>query len=392
MKILYIEACNYINFPVGGQLTFARQMLQAFGNELSLVGISTDDTPVGKWLKKEINGIQYNYFAIHKAKIIDSKPLVPRRLQTYLALKKYKHKILDIAYDHAFCNAPEVLMATRHWQINNMIYYFSGMNNPLSISRRWYGRLFAGLFNPLFIPALKGVKHILAAGDAENIEKTILDSNGLLKSGDIIQFPSRIDTEIFKNRDKLSCRKELGLPSDKTIITTTGRLHWAKGWKLMLDAFKEFLKTYPEGQFHFIGDGGDRSDIMEYIQKEKLTDQVFLAGFQSHYTLARYLNASDLFVMGSYAEGWATSLVEAKGCGVPICTTNFSSAKDIVEDGKAGYVVKDRDIKNFVKAMQKALALKIDVESLPTEMQRYSIYQLREDLEVYLPTTEPVIA
>src|SRR5215467_2554599 len=124
MKILFIEACNYVDFPVGGQLSFAEQIVKVFRDELYLVGISTDDTPVGKWVKKELNGISYNYFALHKAKKISKKPLVPRRFTTYYHLRKYKKKILKFHFNYAMCCAPEVLVAIRNWGLQNLTYNF----------------------------------------------------------------------------------------------------------------------------------------------------------------------------------------------------------------------------------------------------------------------------
>ena len=39
MEIGLIEPCNFIDYPTGGQLTFAKQMVAIFGNELKLIGI-----------------------------------------------------------------------------------------------------------------------------------------------------------------------------------------------------------------------------------------------------------------------------------------------------------------------------------------------------------------
>ena len=55
-KILFIELCNYCDYPTGGHLSFALHMLGAFGNQLKLVGITTEnECEVGKWCKKDIN-------------------------------------------------------------------------------------------------------------------------------------------------------------------------------------------------------------------------------------------------------------------------------------------------------------------------------------------------
>ena len=43
MKILVIDNVNYEDYPTGGILNFYRNMLPAFGSDLLLAGITTDD-------------------------------------------------------------------------------------------------------------------------------------------------------------------------------------------------------------------------------------------------------------------------------------------------------------------------------------------------------------
>ncbi len=57
------------------------------------------------------------------------------------------------------------------------------------------------------------------------------------------------------------------------------------------------------------------------------------------------------FIMGAYKEGWSTTLVEACACSVPCVITNFSSAKEMVTDGKNGYVIQNRDEQVFANRM-----------------------------------------
>jgi hypothetical protein len=49
-RILLIEVCNFTDYPIGGYLSFAKQMLTAFDNQLALVGLGDDETPIGKWM------------------------------------------------------------------------------------------------------------------------------------------------------------------------------------------------------------------------------------------------------------------------------------------------------------------------------------------------------
>lgn len=49
-KILLVEICNFTDYPIGGYLSFAKQTLTAFGNQLALVGLGDEDTTIGKWM------------------------------------------------------------------------------------------------------------------------------------------------------------------------------------------------------------------------------------------------------------------------------------------------------------------------------------------------------
>ncbi len=382
MKILFIEACNYVDFPIGGQLSFAEQIVKCFDDELYLVGISTDKTPIGKWVKKSFNGISYNYFALHRAKKMTGKPLIPRRFSTYYHLKKYKKEILKFQFDYSLCCAPEVLIAIRDWGLKHLTYNFSGIENPLNASRYWYGKLIKNIYDPVFYPALKRAEFVLAAADRKNIEKVTENSKGIIKKDSVIQFPTRIDMHIFRYRNKLEMRRKLNIPINTTLIVSTCRLHWIKGWKLKLEAYAEYVKSNPNSIYYMLGDGASRTEVESFIASARLSDHVKLLGFKQPEMLSKYLNAADLFMLGSFpnGEGWSTSLLEAKGSCVPLCVTNFSSAKDIVDEGIDGYVLESRDPIAFAENMKKALALKIDPVEQENRMQRYSASRLKEDL------------
>jgi glycosyltransferase involved in cell wall biosynthesis len=381
MKILYIEGCNYLDFPVGGQLSFARQMIKVFGKELDIVGISTDNkATTGKWSSIIINDNKLNFFSLFATISTAKKPIIPRRLQVYGALKKYKTKILRKRYDFIFTRSPEIVMAIENWKNIKKVYYFAGVGNPLAISRFWYGRVLSVFYDDVFFSKLKKYNLLMAAADDQSILETVKRSKGCLNVSNIIKFPTRIDTNIFRKNDKLDCRKRFGIPQDKKVIVTTGRLHWAKGWDFLLDSYQIFLKSFPDTVFYFIGDGNSRPKIEKYISENGLSQKVFLKGFQFHEVIADFLSAADLYVMGSLMEGWATSLVEAKGCCVPICTTDFSSATEIVTEGVDGIVVKKRDPIVFAKNMREAMELKIDTKVRHEEMRKYSVKNLREDL------------
>ena len=355
-RILLIDFCNYNDYPIGGYLTFANNLKQAFGDELILVGITSEtDDPVGKWFKKDINGSIYDYFAIARYSKAKTKHIIPDRIVIYGLLKYYRKEILSFDAKNVFIQRQEVLLAVQKYNFANICYRFAGLDNPLSISKYWFSHAVAKPFEKVFFKSLKKVNTILASGDGSAINEMIQRSKHLISRDDVIQFPTRINTDIFFTSDKMEARQHLGIDKSSTIILTSGRLAWFKGWKFMIDCFEAFLKRIPNSKLYFVGEGEDMSKIQNYIDLKGLKELVYLVGRQRSEKVSMYLNASDLYIMGSYQEGWSTSLSEAIICGIPSCVTNFHSANEIVIEGKNGFVVAGHQVDPFVDGMINAI-------------------------------------
>ncbi len=377
-KITIIEPCNFVDYPTGGQLAFVKNLLQSFDGELILVGISTEKDEIGSWTEKEINGRKYKFFPFMSGKREKNKPLIPMRLQAYKNLYRYRRKILNGCGKIIVIQAPEVLLALRKGLSDKEVcFIFAGTENPLKISRYFYAKVFAKIYDRIFLSVVTASKWILAAADSNAISELKLRGKGL-KNRTIIQFPTRIDESVFVKNTKINYRKILNIPEDKLVVVTCGRLGYYKGWELMIDAFKLFLVKFPNAIFYFIGDGEDQYKITQYIQSNGLDGKIKLVGFLMNTDIAKYLNLADIFVMGSFKEGWSTTLLEASCVGVPSVVTNFSSSKEIIINGINGYVVESRDPKEFSEKMVQAL--QINRNLLPEQrMDRFKIKTLKKD-------------
>ena len=358
-KILFIEICNFIDYPTGGHLSFAKNMIYAFGNELMLVGSTTDNNdPIGKWFKKEIDGVLFDYFAIKRINKTSKKPIIPSRISSYIWLKKYIKEIFKRNdFDIVLVQTPEVLLASKKYLKRNTIIEMPGIENPLSISRYKIGRLFSYFYDYFFFKLVERKYLFLAAADTKSINSFVDRSKGKIVLENVKQFPNTFNQDFFKVRNKKEVREQLNIPIDVNLIVTVGRLNWFKGWKFMIDSFNLFLKEKPNSIFYFIGDGEDETSISLYIDELKLGEKVKLIGRKEFEELGLFLSASDLFIMGSYKEGWSTSLVEAIASGLPCVVTDFSSARDLVKDGVNGYVLDNRNEYNFFQKMNLALGI-----------------------------------
>ena len=381
-KILFLEWCDYVCYPTGGHLSFARHMLGAFGNDLKLVGIDTgNECKVGVWSKRKIEGVEYDYYCVAKINKKEGKPFIPSRITAYCRVKKYIRDILKIEHDYIVVQTPEVLLSLPTSSLNKVTLIMPGVENPIEFSRYKFMRRIADLYNLLYFRKASRVSVILPAADKKAICELLGRSKGRISSSIVKQFPTRYDANIFKVKDSVELRNTYNIDRDVILYLYVGRLNWIKGWKFLIDCFCKINNS--RSQFILIGDGEDETEIKDYISKCNVEDKVLLLGKKTQEEVSNYLNMANAFVMGSYKEGWSTSLVEAVACACPCVVTDFSSSSDMIEDGVNGWVIKNRNEDEFAQRMNDAIQLdRNDLLNKASEISVLSVQEMREQMRL----------
>lgn len=382
-RILYIELCNFVDYPLGGHLSFALHLATAMRGDIDLVGERTDNLlREGEWTKCEYCGHSYNFYNVVNRKKSFKQPLIPNRIKDYLLIKRHIERILlGREYDMYMIQSPEILLAFPERLKHKVCLIMPGIENLVAYSRFKCVRRFSKIYDKIFFKSAKKVSVILAASDSKAIDAFVKRSEGKLDDENVHQFPTRYDADVFCVMKKEKIRRELSIDDKEIMVITTGRLNEGKGWKFMIDAFSIFSNNKPNAKLYFLGKGEDEKKIRDYIKNKNIEDKVVLAGVHPLSIVAKYLNAADLFIMGSYREGWSTSLVEAVACANPCVVTEFSSAHDLVKDGENGYVQVKRDEKEFASLMEKAMSL--DFENIKRHAEinkKLSVQQMRTQL------------
>lgn len=380
-KFILIEPCNYIDYPVGGQLTFAKQLINVYGNEIALVGYGDKNDPIGKWFKKEVNNQYFDYFAISHYSSDVIKPKIPARLTVYFNIRKYKKEILSLGVDYFFIQSHEILKIVLTWNCKSICYYFPGVGNPLETSRYPWARIFAPIFDIWFLSGALQADVLAAAADNDAIAALKERCHGILKNKKISFLSTRVNTKIFNKGNKDIAREKLCLDKEKIIFVTTGRIHRTKGWRFLLEVVNEYRKKNENCLFIFVGDGSDRKEMEYVIHAYALTDHVIVTGYQPCNMVAKYIQAADVFLLGSQKEGWSTSLIEALACYKPIVTTKVSSAASIVKNGINGFVIEQDDLNGFLSGIEQALKLDGFNDYIDKELTKYSLDTLKDSLE-----------
>jgi glycosyltransferase involved in cell wall biosynthesis len=157
--------------------------------------------------------------------------------------------------------------------------------------------------------------------------------------------PNGIDTQKFSpvNLDvKINIRHRLALPTDKIIVTYTGRLAISKGLPLLIEIWPALREKY--ANVHLVLVGSDAatydsclSDVLHQIQQYQLEQSVTLVGDVDN--VYEYLQASDLYVFPSEYEGFGLSMVEALACGLPAVVTDVGVAGELIQSWVNGILV-----------------------------------------------------
>jgi glycosyltransferase involved in cell wall biosynthesis len=375
VKFILFEPCNFVDHPVGGQLSFARLVLSLYKDEIATIGYTLDPAePVGVWFEKSENGYvrqHYNLVCIGDA---GGAYKVPRRLVFYRLVMKHRKSILKHPCRRLFVQEPSVLMALRKKDWDSICYCFPGVSSALKISRFKWAKHFSWIFDQLVFRAMHKTKVILAAADQEAIDEMVCRSGRYLKNREIRFFPTRVDMGIFRKRQPVSREGR------SVVLVSSGRLHWAKGWDLILNSLA-LIKAKLDFQYIYIGDGPDREAFLDKVQELGLTDRVSLTGYASPEQVAEHLRSADLYLMGSIVEGWPTTLVEAYATGLPMVCTKVSGAGTIISEGRNGYICDSRDPEMYSAFILKALRLNPDSVLQAVDVGRYAIETLRKDLE-----------
>lgn len=137
------------------------------------------------------------------------------------------------------------------------------------------------------------------------------------------------------------------------IILGAGRLHPQKDFSMLLRAFAK-LRANTNARLMIVGEGPKKHELKTLAESLGIGEDVAFTGYVTN--PLPYMKNANVFAFSSQWEGFGNVLVEAMACGIPVVSTDCPSGpREILEDGKWGYLVKVGDADGMAKAIQKAM-------------------------------------
>lgn len=154
---------------------------------------------------------------------------------------------------------------------------------------------------------------------------------------------SGIDVERFAYRKRCMPQKS------PVILLSVGRLVEKKGMADLLEAFFRVQKKFPRIELRIAGDGPLLKPLQRRAKQLRLADHVVFLGALTHGQVAREMRRAHLFALASHTtrngdqEGIPNVLKEAMASGLPVVSTRHAGIPELVQDGKEGFLVAERD-------------------------------------------------
>jgi N,N'-diacetylbacillosaminyl-diphospho-undecaprenol alpha-1,3-N-acetylgalactosaminyltransferase len=149
-------------------------------------------------------------------------------------------------------------------------------------------------------------------------------------------------------------KRELGVAPGVVLVSMiVSRLVWSKGVAEFVEAARMLLPHFPRARFILVGpvDEGSPDYVpMSFVEKE-LPPNVCWSDFRDD--VRELLALSEVVVLPSYyGEGVPRILLEAMAMGKPIVATDNVGCREVVENGKNGFLVPVRDSSALAAAIE----------------------------------------
>lgn len=180
---------------------------------------------------------------------------------------------------------------------------------------------------------MRKCQHIIIP--SESMRSVLVNEYGLVDKFTVI--PTGIDLTPYKKADGTAIRAGWNWNDDKVIISA-GRLAEEKNWVTLLEAFARAQKAQPNIRLVLLGDGPQAHALQRLAGELEISERVTFVGKVPFEEVPNYLKAADLFAFASITETQGLVTLEAMAAGLPVVAVDASGTRDILEDGKQGFL------------------------------------------------------
>lgn len=296
---------------------------------------------VGEWdqIKEKVKDI--DVIKLYKKSLIEKLPkggfLKSRFTQLFIFIYSF-FKLLNLLKK----NEPDYLIA--HLIISLPLILMSFLKNKTKLIVRISGLPRLNFFRKIYWKFFSNNVYKVTCPTIATFEKLKLLKIFNVKKLHILQDPIISTKEINeKKREQIEVNFK-----NKKFILSIGRLTKQKNFALLINAFVDIKKKYPEYNLLILGKGEDQTKIEQIINSLNLSQSVNLLGYQKN--VYKYLDKAKCFILSSLWEDPGFVLLEASYLNLPIISSNCPNGpSEILKNNERGFLFQNNNKEDLIR-------------------------------------------
>lgn len=142
------------------------------------------------------------------------------------------------------------------------------------------------------------------------------------------------------NLSRDAARVRFGLPVDRPIVLTVGRLARVKNHDVLIRA----LMHLPDWHLVIAGDGERKHTLMAAVRELGVSDRATFLGEVPSDAVWALHRAADVFAMPSHHEAFGLAAIEAAASGLPLVCSDIPAMRELFSPGAAIFCPADDDM------------------------------------------------
>lgn len=295
MKVAHV----FIRMPVGGAEDLVGDILRTAppGMDIRLVCLQ-ELGKVGESLQQQFPGR------------VDLLPWVPDKRFRWSAVKQlaqwFREQGIQIVHTHVYNAHVYGVLAARRAGIPVVMHHhktYAAMRWRRKIVLRWLSH--------------RSAAHITLSAQTKDDLCRVFN----IAPEKVRVFINPVDDETFQPAaDRPHLRQTMGLDPAQHLVGTVASLTPPKNHLLNVAMTARLNELGFTGRFLAFGEGGERNLITEAAQQKALTNFTLMGAQRP---IAPWMQALDVFTLGSTWEGQPMALLQALACGLPIVASNI---------------------------------------------------------------------
>ncbi len=173
-----------------------------------------------------------------------------------------------------------------------------------------------------------------------------------------------LDWYLNSKADPAEVRRRFGIAADAPVVGKIARLAPQKNHDELLKAAPEIVRRHPNVRFLLIGDGELHEQVLAEVRRLGIEENFIFAGLVDRTEIPDMISAMDVVAHTALWEGLPRVLPQALAMGKPCVSFDVDGTREVLIDGKTGYLVPIHDSAKLAEAVSNLL----DDKALREEM------------------------